>query len=512
MKFGSPPNWLRFGKTPNVLMASSVFLAGIFLGELNLLSAHSYKRFDATSDARFTLEPNTKTALHASNEPLEVVVLVSPSQPLFPEIGVVLESFRAERSSLRLRYVDPEREPAAYLQEASGDSAGSGSLLAAPGLGASENLALLLKQGGRRASVTTQELQTTDAHRSKRIEAAITRALGEVSESESARLCLITGHGEPRLQDAEGGLGRSEARLKSLGFLVDEVPLDVPSAEAAVANCPYLVVVAPNEAWPKGHVRSILERLRQGSRLFLGLSPTVNAKGELKDLGLQPLLEALGVRFINEFVLERDAARRLPEGMGEIFFAEAAPHAITRGLTGGGVGLDARPVVVASGALEVDDPTRAVSFLKTSPSALSLKSLDEPDEHHNGPFSLAVAFEGSLRPARGAAATVGPPTRAVVFAFENLITAGPTAEYSTRGNDLLLENSLLWLKGRDDLPSFRDDSLEAEPSQGLLLTEDSLSSLARYVLWELPAASLFLSLLVFWRRSRVRHERVEGSK
>lgn len=305
MNLGSPRSWLRFARSPNVLLASSVFLAGLLLGEVNLLSARSYRRFDATKNARFTLEPKTTTALHASNEPLEIVVLVNPNLGIFPEISLVLESFRAERNSLQLRYVDPEREPAAYLREVSGDRSEVSS-----NEEGSENVALILKQGNRRASVTAQELQTTDPYRSKRIEATLARALGELSEGEAARLCLVTGHGEPRLRDGTGGLGRSEARLRSLGFEVEEVPLDVPAPRTSIAPCSFLVVVAPTQPWPKSHVFSILERVRDGARLFLALSPSVSADGELKDLGLQPLLDALGIRFINEFVLERDRQRR----------------------------------------------------------------------------------------------------------------------------------------------------------------------------------------------------------
>jgi hypothetical protein len=484
-------------RNPNALLATSVFFAGLFCGELNLWSARNYARFDTTADARFTLESQTRSLLRSLSEPLEIVVFLAPNASLYPQLRLLLETFAAEGSALRVRYIDPERQPAEYLRELGGDLPGKGS----------ENMALLVEQHGRKVSIPREELEANPAAQSKHIEASLARAIEEVGRSQADRICLVTGHGEPQGERRGEGLGHSEQHIARLGFELEETALDVPAPDQALKACSWIAVIAPTQVWPKSHVSAVLMRLRAGAHLFLALSPTVDARGELKDLGLAPLLEALGVRFINEFVLEQDPTLRFSDGMGEIFFAEPKTHPITRGLAQGQLRLDARPVVALSGAFEVTDPSRAVSVLESSPSSFSLRALAEPEGERHGPFSLAVAFEGAPTPAigspsQGAPTVNAPPSRAVLFSFASLIAPGSGGDYSTRGNELLLENSLLWLKGRTQLASLASGFSDAEPSEGLHLTEESLSALGRYVLWEIPGASLLFALAVYWLRGR----------
>ncbi len=486
----------RFGSRS--ISAVGVLAAGVVLAEVNVLGAQHFLRFDVTSRGLFTLSPATRTLLAAQNEPVEIVSLLTRGDPQAVDADHLLDAYRAESELVQVRHIDPDRDVAAFLAlgrkyDIAAEERPNGVVVA--------DASFVVRRGEKTWFIRSDQLVSQDAegHLQSLLEAKLSEAIARVSERERERVCFVTGHGERSIEDAgPDGLAELGRRLGQSNLEPVRVPLDVPEPTDELDGCGVVAVIAPERPFSEAHAR-VLEASLSHANLLLLLDPLVDADARLVDAGLGGLSRVLGVGFRPGFVIEHDADRRLPRGIGESFFANVATHPISRGLSTSEARLDARPVIVAAQPLLVAKGSFAVPLLQSSARATLLDDLSRVALANSGTaetFVLAAAVQ--LPDYRS---TVGPSeskhARAVVAGSSNMASSDSFRNPQLYGNRLFVENALSWLAER---PSTTRVPERVSGSAPLALSEQSLTDLLLYVVLYMPATAALLGGFVVLRR------------
>jgi hypothetical protein len=483
---------------PRVMAALGVLSAVVLAVSANVLVARYYHRWDFTTRRLYTLSDVTLNTLHQLGEPVEVVVLLSKSDPLELTVRQLLSSYTAEDPALSVRSIDPERSPAEFLaaQQKYGLLAGKtqdGRVVA--------DAAVIVTQGDRRWFLTSDQLVDYDDDSGEarpRLEQALTEGLLSVRSRERMTVCMSTGHQELSLDDGSPrGLAELKYRLEKGNFEVQPLALESARSAEALAACRLVVVAGPGSAFSTGASERLRRHLEQGQSLLLLLGPVLGEDSRSNKSGLEPVLDRAGVELGRDLVLERDPALMAPVGSGETFQATPAAHAITSAMVKGD---PLRVLVTGAQSLLRSKESTSSPLLKTSAQAVKVTDLasllegsSAPKAQGHGPFDLGVAMElpGPSGPGSGHGG------RLVVVGTSSVVRNEVFREPTLQNARLFLENALSWLLAR---PAIVSVPPKAAQPVGLGLSEESLGEVARYVLGYMPAMALAMGILILYRR------------
>jgi len=90
---------------------AGIVLAVALVGMLNWIGYRHYARSDWTSSKLYTLSEKSKNVLKGIATDVRVVVLMTPSTPLFSETKELLDRYKAASPKIQVEYIDPERDP-----------------------------------------------------------------------------------------------------------------------------------------------------------------------------------------------------------------------------------------------------------------------------------------------------------------------------------------------------------------------------------------------------------------
>ncbi len=499
--------------TFKALAAAGVLAAAVIAVLCNVLVARFYKRWDVTRGGLYTLSPATVETLQGLGAPVEIIVFLSASDPLSVSVRHMLTSYGAETTKINARYVDPDRSPAEFLalQQKYGIVAGKtddGRVVT--------DASLVIVRGERHWFVTTDDMVAVDDDegRSKpRLEQALTEGIRNVLEKQSTKICFSTGHQEISIDDGgPQGLAELRFRLQKNNYESVLVDFSSPKPSVALTECQVLAVVGPEVPVSEKVAKQLTDYLLGGGNVLVMVNPVLDDDNRIRSTGLDPLGRAAGIELGNDFIIEKSEQARLPQGLGETFFALPRAHGITSGLLKGD---QARFKVMLSAAqsLRATTGSAAQPLLTTSAEAFALKDVrpfveqgkpvEKSPSDAAGPFTVAYAVE--LPKAAGSEAAHGP--RAVFAASANLAWGRNWREPTLLGNRLFVESALSWLAARPALVSVPEkQSYDA----GLALTEESLSEVLRYVLIYMPLSAIALGAFVMLRR-RSKEKRSRGA-
>ncbi len=476
----------------------------LLLVNLNALGARFYKRWDFTTDRLYSLSEPTRDLLRSLGEPgrggIDVVVLLSASDPLTLSVRHMLLAYGAETTQMRVRYVDPDRNPAEFMAvqqryQILAGKADDGRLVT--------DAAIIVAQETRHWFITGDELlRVNEASGRARpaLEQALSGALASVLLTEKARLCFSVGHREPTLDDA-GPEGLSELKQRLLKNNYEVSSVDTTESAPNLAGCRALVIATPELEFGAEEARRIADYVRGGGSAALLLAPSLKEDQRVRGSGLDSVLGLAGLSLGRDLVLEADAALRLPQGEGEIFFAGLRTHAITRGVLHEDDKLSSRVLIVQARSLSAGPGGNLL--LESSERSLAiddLAPLSDPGRRgellqraKSGSFGLAAAAE--LPKPDGSTAGYGP--RMFVSGASNLAWNRNFQDPSLYGNRRLIENALSWVAARPSLLSVPE---KPERELGVALTEESLGEVMRYVLLYMPGSAILLGAFVLLRR------------
>ncbi|HMR07211.1 MAG TPA: GldG family protein, partial [Polyangiaceae bacterium] len=234
------------GRALSVLSAAGVIAATLLGISANVLVSRFYKRWDVTSRGLYTLSDATVDTLRGLGDPVEVIVFLSASDPLTVSVRHMLTAYGAETDKLRPRYVDPDRNPAEFLalQQKFGIVAGKtddGRVVT--------DASIVVSRGSRNWFVTTDDIvvyDENDGQARPKLEQALTEAIRNVLERESARICFSVGHQEISIDDGgPSGLAELRYRLQKGNFEVETIDLAAPKLDRELPSCQVVVVAGP---------------------------------------------------------------------------------------------------------------------------------------------------------------------------------------------------------------------------------------------------------------------------
>lgn len=500
--------------TFKALAAAGVLAAAVIAVLCNVLVARFYKRWDVTRAGLYTLSSATTETLRGLGDPVEVIVFLSASDPLSVSVRHMLTAYGAETTKLSARYVDPDRSPAEFLalQQKYGIVAGKtedGRVVT--------DASLVITRGDRHWFVTTDDMVAVDESdgRSKpKLEQALTEGIRNVLEKQTSKICFTAGHQEISIDDGgPQGLGELRFRLQKNNYETVVVDLSSPKPSIALAECQVVAVVGPEVAVSEKAAKQLADYLLGGGNVLVLANPVLDEDNRIKSTGLEPVARAAGVELGNDFIIEKNEEARLPQGLGETFFAVPKAHGITSGLLKGDQA-KFKVLISAAQSLKATASSSAQPLLSTSSDAFSLrdvrpfveqgKPVEKGSGDASGPFALAFAAE--LAKPAGSSAAHGP--RAVFAASANLAWGRNWREPTLLGNRLFVESALSWLSARPALVSVPD---KQGHDVGLALTEESLSEVLRYVLIYMPVSAAALGVFVMLRR-RSKEKRSRGAR
>jgi hypothetical protein len=475
---------------------------------VNLLAARHYRRWDWTEVGLYTLSPVTEKTLSIIDEPIEVYVLLSSTDPLTLTLRHLLDSYQAHTSKLRLSFVDPDRSPAEFIavQQKFGIVAGKtedGEVVT--------DAAIIFVKGDRRHFVTSDELLEVEAGEEARarprVEQVLTGAIRQVRAGEPPTICFTSGYGELALEEGGNeGLFALDRRLHKLNYAASTLaPLRELPGRDPIASCRLVVVAAPTQPMPSEDVTRLVRYVEAGGNalVFAGPEPEADSESFVR-VGLAPLLALAGVSSHHDIVFERDSARRAGVAQGEMFIASPQSHPVTEGFVQAEGAINIMLAVSSSLRRLKSHAVSPTPLLTTSKLAFGMtmgsffswaKTRSEPEPQpgdHDGPLTLAFAAE---LPRTKAGSSHGP--RMVVVGSNGAIWGANWQNEQTRGTALFVESAISWLASE---PIILDIPNKPARPIGLNITEDALDAAFLKLVLFMPAAPLLIGIAIRLRR------------
>jgi ABC-type uncharacterized transport system involved in gliding motility auxiliary subunit len=272
-------------------------LALLAAGAIGYIGSHYTHQADWSANGRASLSAQSRSVLAKLAGPVDIVSYANPQGDLRQTVAGFLQRYQAVKPDLRLRFVDPQLDPAKMRE-----------------LGITVNGALILHY--KHHEQRLDELS----------ERSLTNALERLIRGDDRVVAFVTGDGErPPDGQANAGLGMFMAQLESRGMRA--VPLNFAQAGAVPDHTDLVVLASPSVALSPGAVQALLAYVQSGGNLLWLTEPAND------DLGLAPLAAALGVRVLPGVLVDGSGAALGLHDPRLIALGDYPPTAITRGFT-----------------------------------------------------------------------------------------------------------------------------------------------------------------------------------
>lgn len=426
------------------------------------LVARHDRYWDWTASASNRLSAESVAIVQRLDGPLRATVFAAPDSPIAQAIGRLLARYVPHLPTLEIDYLDPQLFPE-RARDAKVSLTGQ----------------ILLNYRGRRE--TLNEIS----------ERAIGAALIQLSETRTPWIAAIEGHGERAIAGPDGAdLGRFGDELTAQGFLVR--PLDLATLPDVPDNTRLLILSLPTIPLFPGEVDALVRYLDRGGNLLWLLDP-----GPLN--GLEPLLDALGVRILPGVVVDAAAAKLKIENPGVAVIADYPDDSLAAGLTAPALlpgSLAFAPEVAPGWMLASYLATGSESWNETGRLTGPIHRDDVVGEVA-GPLPVLLALTRTL-PA-DALETAGASERE-----QRVLVSGDgdflsNAQLGAHGNRALGMALMRWLSGSESLLELPPLPTAAAP---LVLDDQRRMLIGLGALVLLPGLFLSSGLLIRWLRWR----------
>jgi len=429
-------------------------------GCLGYLSTRHTWTSDWSYSQSATLSPASQAVLAQLRDPVTIVGYARPGNDLRARIAGFIQRYRRFKPDLTLRFVDPERDPAAT----------------------------------RAAGITVNGELVVHYHGKVRYlrrisERSLTNALASLVRGGIRIVAFVAGSGERAAAGSQpADLGTFVRQLEQSG--VRALPLDFARVHSVPAGTNLVVLASPRAPLPAGAVRALVAYVRDGGNLLWLAEPDAGP------LGLEPLADALGIRKLPGVLVDgRGSALGLSDPR-VVAAGHYPPHAITRGFAM--TTLFPRVAALARTAM---GSWQVAPILRSS--AKSWTERQAIDDRHPSTIRYDAGSGETRGPlAFGLALTrLSPDPRhrqqrvAVIGDGDFLSNAG----LGRAGNRAFGKRLFNWLLGDDALIGVPTHKASAAPLQ---LTQAGLNAFTVAFLVILPGLLACFGLALAWRRRR----------
>jgi ABC-type uncharacterized transport system involved in gliding motility auxiliary subunit len=447
----------RYG-TSTIL--ASVFFIGI-LAALNYLSTRYHHRFDLTESNIYSLSPQSAQVVKNLEKKLSLEAFVEAGEN--PELRDILENYGYASSHVSFEMIDPDRHP---------------ELAERYGISAYNTVRVSYGDDSTNVAQPTEE--------------SLTNAIIKLTRSSQETVCVVEGHAEPDIDDAESARALSQAKsaLENEHYQVKKILL--ATLEKVPEDCSLVLVAGPSRPYQPHELSALDAYLRGGGHALFLLAPQRAAE-------FVEFLKPWGVRVGDDVVV--DQVLRLfagpALGLTPLVDTYDPTHEITRELKGRTIFPMTRSV---SAEADGKPGLEVTEIVKTSPSSWAetdvagiferqQATLDDSDRR--GPVAVAVAVEADLKNMGG---KDGKARLAVFGSAEFADNQHLDGTYFNR--DLFL-NTAGWLVGQSDLLSIRPRSIRASRVN---FSQEEGTVIFYLSVLVVPQLLLILGLVVWWRR------------
>lgn len=456
-----------------------LLVAGILIF-IVLLGTRYSLRWDVTRYQSHSLSAVSRTLLKEVNKPLTITVFLPEGHPERPHAREVLELYSRENPSIKVQFLDPERNPVRA------DEAG----YRRPGN-------VLLEYEGKK-----QLAETTD-------EGPISEALRKILQKERKKIYFLSGHGERSDSQKRRGFKVAKKALQNEGFDLADLNLikegEVPKDTAVV------IIAAPHKDLLPKEVEALKNYLEKGGRLFILLEP-------FDDAGLKNFLAGYGVNLDDGIIFELNQLTQDRAILSPIV-TQYGPHRITQDFSLYTIFPGPRP-------LFLNKELKTVTLLPlviTSPSSWEKfgkdwqkdkKPLYDPKTDRKGPFAVAALVEpkSDKKPEKSNKKSSEPDKKPSASGKSENVTQAYLAVFGDAdfaadeffnqlGNGDLFLNTVNFLAAEEKQIIIRKADKKFEP---LLLTgwKTLLIFVVSVIL--LPLVMLTAGVAAYWRRRALR--------
>ena len=483
-----------------------LLLAGIVI-LLNVLSKQLFFRWDVTEQKQYTLSKATKNILKDLNDQVTVKAYFSKDLPAniaktkrdFQEL--LIEYSNLSKGSLDYEFVNPNEDPQVEqeavqngispvminVREKDQMKQQKAFLGAVINLGDQQEVIPFVQPGGA-------------------MEYSLTTGIKKLSVLDKPSVGLISGHGEP-------GLNELSQALQSLSVLYNVEPIDLPNVDQIESRFITVAMIAPKDTIRSPDLAKLDTYLNNGGNLLIAFD-RVNgdlstASGSSMDVGLHDWLNQKGILVDDSFVTDASCAgvtvqqrsgfmtfntqvsfpflpmvnsfpgeHPITEGLEQVIFEFASPIQFL-----GDSSLTFTPIVTSS---EKSGSVKAPTYFDVNK---QWTNVDFPQSN----LTLGAIVEGQF----GAV-----PGKLIVFSDGNFPVSGQRG--ANPDNISLFVNSVDWMSDDTGLIELRTKGVSSRPIDDL---EDGRRSFLKYLNFLLPIGLILI--YGFFRNQRAKNMRLK---
>ncbi len=494
-------NWWKRRSTQagtNALVATLAVLA--ILGLINFLGTRYHLREDLTESQLFTLAPQSRELVSVLPQPVKVWMFDINQNPQDREL---LENYQRQSSKFKYEYIDPQAKPGL-----------------AEKFGVKDYGEVYLESGDKRQLVQT-------VNQNERLsEIRLTSRLQQLTNSTTAKVYLLQGHGERQLSAGKGAISQAVQGLGDKNFTTS--PLNLGETSKVPEDASVVILAGPKRGLFEGEVKALQEYLNRGGNLLLMIDPNTDPK-------LNSLLQEWGVRLDNRLAVDVSGESVVGLGPAAPLVTEYGQHPITKDFGNGNSFYPiARPLEITS-----VPGVQATPLLRTKPypnswaeSDLQSEKLEfNADKDLKGPLTLGVALtrkqtpksastpqpapkpsplpspttQSKASPTPPASPTPTPsPTPSSQTATESRLVVLGNSDFATDGlfqqqlNGDVFLNSVTWLSQQDQQPLSIRPKEPKNRRITLTTTQGNLLILSSLLL--LPLIGFAIAVIIWWKR------------
>jgi ABC-type uncharacterized transport system involved in gliding motility auxiliary subunit len=451
----------RRGRTALIVVAVVV---AVIVG--NFFAYSHNAQADLSAAHRFSLAPQTKNVLDQVKAPLKVTAFLNNAGSGARDARFLLARYHELNPHISFSVVDPDADPAAARR-----------------FGVSQYSTVILTYNGRRVeapSVNELDLST-----------AILRLL----RGGTKPVCVLTGHGEPALDDQSGqGLSKVADVFRHNAY--DVRVLDLTVGQAAVpSDCTAVFDFGPRDSLGPQEVQALTAYAKGAGRIMFVTS-------SLSTADPNPLLEPWGVHFLGGLVVDpKRSEGGDPTNVVIENFPSSSP--VVDGVT-------RLQFPATAGLAPVREPREGLSVERLAASSDASWLESNPDQELEfdnndipGPVIVATASDDSHVEASGEQRVAGGGAR--IVRTRVLVTASDTwltNDFLDRlSNRRFFVNGLAWLTQDEQLLA---TTAQVSTDRSLPLTGERQARILVITVGLVPGLIIGAGLLIHygWRRRR----------
>ena len=447
------------------LAAGAAVVVAVVAG--NVLAYAHNAQADLSAEHRFSLAPETKGVLDEVKAPLKVIAFLNSTGGAARDARFLLARYEELNHNISFSVVDPDADPTAARR-----------------YGISQYSTVVVTYKGRRVEAPSVD------------ELDVSTAILRVVRGETRTVCVLTGHGEPALDDQSGtGLSKVGDIFTHNAYDVRTVDLTVGQA-VVPSDCAALFDFGPVDPFGPQEVQAINAYATAAGRFMLVTSSLTKADPN-------PLTEPWGVHFLGGLVIDPPrseggdptnlviedlpSASPVVDGVNRLQFPASAGVVVAPDLPDG-LSVE-RLAVTSDGSWVESNPDVEMQFDKN----------DLP-----GPVAVATASDDSRVESSGPAAAQGGGkivrTRVLITASDTWLTNDFLDRLSNRR---FFVNGLAWLTQDEQLLA---TTAQVSTDRSLPLTGERQARILVITVGVVPAVIIGVGLLAHfgWRRRRRR--------